>query len=175
MLQIKQNVCSKHCLSTYAQFIIVIIQIRSYLYLQNICFMSLQWIIALYRKNWKKNSKISNCSSSSIRPHFHHATGTMWKTLILCISSCQWHTGSQASKEVYEGLKIGLLHKNGVIYEIHANLAIFKKSKNGQKPHESKNYLTSCFTKVQRLDLGWSDFKFGISVNPPTSSLWDPL
>ena len=34
---------------------------------------------------------------------------------ILCISSCQWRTGSQASKEVYEGLKIGLLHKNGVI------------------------------------------------------------
>ena len=126
---------------------------------------------ALYWNFFSKIIKISNCSSSSPRAHFHHATGTMWKTLILCISSCQWRTGSQASKEVYEGLKIGLLHKNWVIYEIHANLTIFKKSKNGQKPHESKNYLTSCFTKVQRLDLGWSDFKFGISVNPPTSSL----
>ena len=72
----------------------------------------------------------------------------------------------------YDFFKITLLHKNGVNYEIHANLAIFKKSKNGQKPHKSKNHLTSCFTKVQKLGLGWSDFKFTIFVSPYASPLW---
>ena len=66
----------------------------------------------------------------------------------------------------YEFFKFSLLHKNGVNYEIHVNLPIFKKSKNGQKPHKFKNHLTSCFTKVQKLDLGWSDLKFTISVSP---------
>ena len=34
------------------------------------------------------------------------------------------------------------LHRNGDTYEFHANLPIFKKSKNGLKSHTSKNYLT---------------------------------
>ena len=126
---------------------------------------------ALYWNFFPKIIKISNGYSSFPRAHFHHATGTMWKTLILCISSCQWHTGSQASKEVYEGLKIGLLHKNGVIYDFHANVPIFKKSKNGQKPHKFKNHLTSCFTKVQKLDLGWSDLNFKTFLSPAPSPL----
>ena len=132
----------------------------------------MHWMCALYWNFFPKILKISNCSSSSPRAHFHHATDTMWKPLILCISSCQWRTGSQASKEVYEGLKIGLLDKNGVIYDFHANLPIFKKSKNGQKPHKFKNHLTRCFTNILKLDLGWSNFNFRIFVYPGTSPLW---
>ena len=71
----------------------------------------------------------------------------------------------------YEFFKFSLLHKNGVNYEIHVNLPIFKTSKNGQKPHKFKNHLTSCFTKVQKLDLGWSDLKFKTFLSPAPSPL----
>ena len=71
----------------------------------------------------------------------------------------------------YEFFKFSLLHKNGVNYEIHVNLPIFKKSKNGQKPHKFKNHLTSCFTKVQKLDLRWSDLKFKTFLSPAPSPL----
>ena len=103
---------------------------------------------------------------------FQQTLWTQWAP-IMHLSWVQRTLWNKSRKKSYEFFKIGLLHKYGVHYEFHANPPIFKKSKNGQKPHKFKNHLTSCFTKVQKLDLGWSDFKFGIFVNPPTSSLWD--
>ena len=54
------------------------------------------------------------------------------------------------------------LHRNEDTYEFHANLPIFKKSKNGLNSHQSKNNLTTCLTNIWKLDLGGSDFKFMI-------------
>ena len=40
------------------------------------------------------------------------------------------------------------LHRNGDTYEFHANLPIFKKSKNGLNSPKSKNCLASCLNDI---------------------------
>ena len=102
---------------------------------------------------------------------FHQTLWTQWAP-IMYLSWVQRTWWNKSIKKSYEFFKIGLLHKYGVHYEFHANQAIFKKSKNGQKPHKFKNHLTRCFTNISKLDLGWSNINFRIFVYPSTSPLW---
>ena len=122
----------------------------------------------------EKLSKISIFLKKSylkIRSQFFDETCTQ-QSHILWLCCVKISSKNQDRILSYEFFKFSLLHKNGVNYEIHVNLPIFKKSKNGQKPHKFKNHLTSCFTKVQKLDLGWSDLKFKTFLSPAPSPLW---
>ena len=101
---------------------------------------------------------------------FHQTLWTQWAP-IMYLSWVQRTCWNKSRKKSYDFLKIGLLHKYGVHYEFHVNRAIFKKSKNGQKPHNFKNHFTRCFTNISKLDLGWSNFRFTIFVYPSTSPL----
>ena len=101
---------------------------------------------------------------------FQQTLWTQWAP-IMHLSWVQRTLWNKSRKKSYEFFKIGLLHKYGVHYEFHANPPIFKKSKNDQKPHKFKNHLTRCFTNILKLDLGWSNFNFGIFVYPGTSPL----
>ena len=101
---------------------------------------------------------------------FQQTLWTQWAP-IMHLSWVQRTLWNKSRKKSYEFFKIGLLHKYGVHYEFHANPPIFKKSKNDQKPHKFKNHLTRCFTNILKLDLGWSNFNFGIFVYDSTSPL----
>ena len=128
-------------------------------------------MFALYHKKWTKIIKFSNGSSSFLGQLFQEATSMTVCPKQRSFRWYQWLGGKVDPGKSYSHLKISLLHKNGVSYEFGANLAIFKKSKNGLKSHKSNNHLTSRFTKVQKLGLGWSNFKFTIFVSPYASPL----
>ena len=107
----------------------------------------LEKMCTFYQNIVSKNRNFSKLHYFKFRLNFLHALSTHngYDIEAYCVQRA-WRKFHR--KKSYEFFKIGLLHKNGVTYEFHANLQVFKNSKNDQKPHKSQKHLTSCLTNI---------------------------